>query len=169
MKHRVMTMAGAFALLAVLGKFYAIPAVAQAIRAAVVKNIDEPGRNKYQATVQCTGAIFGHYDFCQAYGTPVPAGSRLVVQNVDLNVIYESPNARLSSVLLSTDATHTHNLNGGSLTFDGFTNSYSLNANLVDYVEAGQTPSLQFTLAGDTSGGSILFGSVTGHLVNLNN
>jgi hypothetical protein len=83
------TDSGAFDLLAVLGKFYAIPAVAQALRTAVVKNIDEPGRNKYQATVQCAEAIFGHYDTCQAYGTPVPAGSRLVVQNVDLTVSYD--------------------------------------------------------------------------------
>jgi hypothetical protein len=49
MKNRFMQIAGVLALMAVLGKFYAVPLIAQ-VRAAVVKNIDEKGRIPYQET-----------------------------------------------------------------------------------------------------------------------
>lgn len=48
MKNKLLTFAGALALIAMLGRFYAVPAFAQAIRAAVVKNMDEPGRTPYR-------------------------------------------------------------------------------------------------------------------------
>ena len=47
MKNRLITMAGALALLAVVGKFYATPALAKLVRAALVKNVDEKGRSPY--------------------------------------------------------------------------------------------------------------------------
>lgn len=48
MKNRTMMLAGTLMLVAVLGKFYVPPLLAQA-RAALVKNVDEPGRTPYQA------------------------------------------------------------------------------------------------------------------------
>lgn len=44
MKSKILTFAGALALLAVLGHFYGKPLVAQ-VRAALIQNVDEPGRN----------------------------------------------------------------------------------------------------------------------------
>ena len=43
MKSNLLTLAGTLALVAVLGKFYAIPAVAQVTRAALVQDRDSPG------------------------------------------------------------------------------------------------------------------------------
>jgi hypothetical protein len=58
MKNRLLTLAGVLALLAVVGKFYAEPVWAQA-RAALVKNIDERGRNPFrrQAPVQWSDCL----------------------------------------------------------------------------------------------------------------
>ncbi len=47
MKHRLLTMAGGLVLFAVLGKFVAVPAIAQ-VRAALVRDIDNPARNAFQ-------------------------------------------------------------------------------------------------------------------------
>jgi hypothetical protein len=48
-------------------------AIAQAVRAALVRNQDEPGRNPYSQTVGCFSSG------CSVTFPPVPAGQRLVV------------------------------------------------------------------------------------------
>ncbi len=79
-RNRLMAMAGGLALLAILGKFYALPAIAQTVRAAIVKNTDERGRNPYVANVSCSPVSGG----CYAPGITIPAGMRLVVENINL-------------------------------------------------------------------------------------
>src|ERR1017187_7583386 len=86
MNHKLLKFAGALALLAVLGKFYAVPAIAQAVRAAVIKNIDERGRVPYQATITCVSAS----TVCQYYFPAVPAHSRLVIEYVGVEAIVNS-------------------------------------------------------------------------------
>jgi hypothetical protein len=90
MKSRLLTLAGTLALLLVVGKFYAIPAVAQAVRAALVKNADEPGRMPYTSLAaafdfssclsNCTpgSALFNSF----ALLPPVPSGKRLIVNHI---------------------------------------------------------------------------------------
>jgi hypothetical protein len=51
-------------------------AVAQAVRAALVRNQDEPGRNPYSQNATCFGE-------CSLTFPPVPAGQRLVVTFVN--------------------------------------------------------------------------------------
>ena len=75
MKNRMMTLAGTLLLVAVLGKFYVPPLLAQ-VRAALVKNVDEPGRSPYQAVPVSTNDC-GAYAFLNF--PPVPMGKRLVV------------------------------------------------------------------------------------------
>lgn len=89
MKNRFMQIAGVLVLLAVLGKFYAVPLMAQ-VRAALVKNLDEPGRTPYQSTQSCN-TLAGL--FCSADLTAVPAGKRLVIQHLSGFVICESINS----------------------------------------------------------------------------
>lgn len=48
-------------------------AIAQAVRAALVRNQDEPGRNPYSQNAECSGSG------CSVTFSPVPAGQRLVV------------------------------------------------------------------------------------------
>jgi hypothetical protein len=58
MKNRLLALAGALALLAVLGEFCTKPVVAQ-VRAALVANVDEPTRSPYQVVsdTNCTTSI----------------------------------------------------------------------------------------------------------------
>jgi hypothetical protein len=81
MKNKLLTFAGALALLAVLGHFYAKPLLAQ-VRAALVQNVDEPGRNPiplgYQA-VTSSGANFS-----------VPAGKRYVIEAFAANCFLDN-------------------------------------------------------------------------------
>src|ERR1017187_1976156 len=102
--------------------------------AALVKNIDERGRNSYFASVVCLNAP------CQAQGPQVLAGMRLVVEYANATVV--APHGqRFYSVGLTYKGTL------GSLLFPatyvstiGSQDTYTVNANLVQYVEAGDTP-----------------------------
>ncbi len=90
MKNRLHTMVGVlkthsllaagFVLVAIVtGAFTAGPAMAQAVRAALVSNVDDPGRIAYQASSDCSspqGVLI-----CGTF-PPVPAGKRLVITHV---------------------------------------------------------------------------------------
>jgi hypothetical protein len=165
MKNRLWTMAGALALLAVVGKFYALPAIAQTVRAALVKNIDERGRNPYSAHVAC-GFVPPAF-FCDAAPTsPVPAGMRLVVEYVNMQVAV-SRGAVLNSPILFTNVPD-NIFNYIPTTFalsNGESDIYVGRENLVGYVEAGNTPFIQIR----GNGTFIVNGLITGYLINLNN
>lgn len=79
MKNRYFQIAGALALAATLGKFYAVPAVAQAVRAAVVRNVDEKGRIPYNVQADCSK--FNTPTYCTF--PPIPVNKRLVVEYVN--------------------------------------------------------------------------------------
>jgi hypothetical protein len=166
MKNRLLTLAGALALLAVVGKFYALPAIAQTVRAALVKNIDERGRNPFVYNFSCSPTP----GYCFATGAPIPAGTRLVVENINIFVSYASTASVVRTALgVTTALTRLHDVTGGTVTDQGNGQSiYALNANLIDYIEAGESPSLLLSMKGSTAG-AIFFGAVTGYLVNLNN
>src|SRR5262245_58151061 len=87
---------------AAFATFVAKDAIAQVVRAAAVKVVDEPGRNPYQAFRPfsvSTPSTDGSY-FCQQPPSPpvcflllpdVPAGKRLVVENVTGKVSVLAP------------------------------------------------------------------------------
>ena len=74
MKSRLLTFAGSLALAAVLGKFYAAPAIAQAVRAALVQDRDNPARAPFSAVVPASGGTVS--------SPAVPAGMRLIVTSM---------------------------------------------------------------------------------------
>lgn len=87
MKNRLLTFAGALAVAALLGKFYAIPALAQAVRAALVQDRDAPARQPYLSTPQFTTFIPTSGNFSGAFrgftnAPDVPAGKRRVINGV---------------------------------------------------------------------------------------
>jgi hypothetical protein len=101
MKNRLLTMAGALALLAVVGKFYALPAIAQTIRAALVQDRDSPARQAFTYSTQLpfkTGEVLF---------PSVPAGKRRVINGV--YVVATSVGACPTTIATSTP--------GGGLTF----------------------------------------------------
>ena len=76
MKNKLFTLAAVLTLAAVGGGFYAAPALADVIKAALVLSVDEPGRHPYVFTHESSGT-----DYLYA-SAPVPAGKRLVVQQI---------------------------------------------------------------------------------------
>jgi len=157
MKNRLIQLAGALALLAVLGKFYAVPAIAQ-IKAALVKNVDEKGRSPYQQSgfVQCTASS----GFCDLVFPPVPAGKRLVAEHISANVF--APNGVNAMFLVV----------GGNTSFDlpthtaSLSSLYSMNEVVLGFYEAGQTPLFRLaTSVPDPSAAASV--TLTGYLIDL--
>jgi hypothetical protein len=70
---------------AMLGAVGAAPAIAQT-RSALVKNVDEPGRVPYQHAVDFQGSECTTPSFCIVEFPVVPAGKRLVVENITIYV-----------------------------------------------------------------------------------
>ncbi len=139
MRNRLFTLAGALTLLAVLGKFYVPPLLAQA-RAALVKSVDEPGRVPYQASQSS-------FSNCGVYGLAnfptVPAGKRLVITFVSgifdfsansfvLAQLYTSPSAVDCGALLSgPNIVQPFSLQG---------NEAQYSTSIQFYVDEGNTP-----------------------------
>jgi len=151
-------MAGALALLAVLGKFYAVPAIAQ-IKAALVKNVDEKGRAPYQqsAFVQCTVAGAG---LCDYYFPPVPAGKRLVVEHISANVYGPSG---VNGIFLVVGGNTSFALPGHTLALSSL---YAVNEVVLGFYEAGQTPLFRMATAVVDPNSSAAV-TLTGYLVDL--
>jgi hypothetical protein len=84
MKNKLFTLAAALMLAAVLGGVYAAPALAAAMKAVLVKNIDEPGRVPYQASVNdaiaCPTVLDGKRFVVEYIGGTVVTGSGTLVE-----------------------------------------------------------------------------------------
>jgi hypothetical protein len=138
MKNKLFTLAGALTLFAVLGHFYAKPLMAQ-VRAALIKNLDERGRNPYSPTLVCVAIQGGG---CEADFPTVPAGMRLVVEYVDLSVQGDSP-ATVGAAITS-----------------------AVSQAILAYCEAGASVQIRaFELSGNPPLGGVV--TISGYLVNL--
>jgi hypothetical protein len=160
MKNRLLTFAGVLALLAVMGKFYAVPLLAQ-VRAAIVQNLDERGRNPYTALLPCYSASTNS---CTAFFPAVPANTELVIEHISMSV--DTPTA-LSNVDFYGNAAQASPL----LTLQGADSAgnsiYIANQPLLAYFSAGQTPSIAVfakSAAFEFVSGSV---TLTGYTVNL--
>jgi hypothetical protein len=91
MKNRLFTLAGLLVVLAVLGRFYAEPLYAQ-VRAALVQNTDEPGRNPFVVSSTSTTGFW-----------VVPAGKRYVIETLSASCSVDNTGF-LSSIRLSAVA-----------------------------------------------------------------
>jgi hypothetical protein len=100
-------------------------AIAQVVRAALVRNQDEPGRNPYSQKNTCFGSD------CAVTFAPVPAGQRLVVTFV--NGVGES--SAQGMLVLAGDGT-----NERFLPTTLFSGSVYANSPVVAFFEAGETP-----------------------------
>jgi hypothetical protein len=165
MKNRLMQLAAGLALMAVLGKFYAVPLIAQ-VRAAVVKNIDERGRVPYMVQAQCNGGP-GLTNQCAASFPAVSANRRFVVEYINGNLVVthtqfsgaflEVPSVGPSFIFL---ASHFELTNGDN-------DLYSVSMPVVLYYEAGQIPVAHihaFPVGNNQAVGSV---TLSGYLVDL--
>ena len=60
-------------------------AIAQAVRAAFVENVDEPGRNPYSQSSSCLGSD------CSLSLPPIPGGKRLVGTYLNIGALGDQP------------------------------------------------------------------------------
>src|ERR1700757_351238 len=101
MMKKVWAIVVALAALSVLTHFFGKPVLAS-VRAALVQNVDEPGRNPYQETEFDLSCSNGANPACNVDFAAVPAGKRLVVPHVNgfVDVVGGTlPNMFLSSSL----------------------------------------------------------------------
>jgi hypothetical protein len=169
MKNRLLQFAGVLAILAVLGKFYAVPLIAQ-IRAALVKNVDEPGRSPYQQGTQCSSSNGG----CDAIFAAVPGNKRLVLQTVSAQAQVLPAAAELLDFYLNDGS----QLNVGffpprlylnPVVMTRFSNNfeaiYNFSAKTDHFFEPGTTPRLTIFVADSNT--VILSATLTGYLIDL--
>lgn len=150
-----------------------------AVRAAFVQVIDEPGRNPYQTNREFAYNFQGSDYQCVQSGPPecnlffpgVPAGKRLVIENVTGAISVLSPafprplnlqaaGAHLALVPMFLMAGIESGFLGNQLV-------YVVNAQVKHYVEGGQSPVISVSMVGNP--GDLLNGSIaiSGYLVEL--
>jgi hypothetical protein len=96
-RNYVLMAAGFAVLVLVVGVFSAGPAIAQAVRAALVSNVDEPGRIPYHIPIALSGdCMLGCIGVASPKQGRVPAGKRLVITNVTGQVFHRLQAAPLS-------------------------------------------------------------------------
>jgi len=95
MKNKLLTLAAALLVLAVVGKFYAKPVMAQ-IRATLTQDVDQPARAPFQVSVPVNVNNF------TLTNIPIPAGKRLVIDYISLNGAAQTNGAYVQPIVLVT-------------------------------------------------------------------
>jgi hypothetical protein len=167
---QLLTLSGFVAVLALATLWNAPAVLAAAIKAALVQNVDEPGRTPYQST---TSPTCKPGQACNINLSIVPAGKRLIATNLSGQVSVPSTTRLVSVVLhLSTEIFTEGSVSprffaptilqfpGDATLFAG----YIVNANVQMYFDAGTTPAVQ--LFSDVNGFSESdYFTLTGYLV----
>lgn len=162
MKNKLLTIAAGLLLLAVVGKFYAPPVLAQ-VRAALIKNIDEKGRIPYMQSgfrdCNATGSAL-----CDLIFQAVPVGKRLVSENVSANL---GPNPGVG-----VNATFLLGGGGGNSYFSlpgvsmATPQVVLVNQSVLSYYESGQAPAYRVAWSTSTTPGAFSV-VIAGYLVDL--
>jgi len=162
MKNRLITLAGALALAAVLGKFYAVPAFGQ-VRAALMQDRDSKARNYYQTyNLSCGYAP----SICSVDLPVVPSGKRLVIEHVSGEADTIGPNDlyRVSLWLKNQSSSAFLEFGAASLTPNSLY-ARPFNQAVFAAFDAGQTPQLVLQTTG--SGPFAWQAVITGYLVDI--
>ena len=161
LKNNLAIAAGLAVLIAVVGGISAGPAVAQAVKAALVKNVDERGRVPYSAVLTCATAT----DNCFANAAAVPAGKRLVIEHVSAFNQVTSPGEIALYRMLVGSSLRAGLTISTPITKSGFNNSV-VNESVLAYVEAGEVVTIQISSVAPASTLSTT-AYLSGYLVDL--
>ena len=157
-------MAGGFALVGVVvGAFTAGPAIAQAVRAALVSNVDDPGRVPYQVGINDPVAFLDCSSVCVTEAPQVPAGKRLVITNVSGVLLTGLPSG---SVILPSVLGSGNTPIYLGVVFSGTKNGsnwFTFNQPIRLFFDAGSIPKVGVTLGASTSGAS--FFTLSGYML----
>jgi hypothetical protein len=166
MKHKLLTFAGALALLATLGHFYAKPLLAQ-VRAALVSNVDDPGRIPYQAAYEIQLANRDCHNGCPTNFPSVPAGKRLVITNFSGSIATNVPGGSLVQPFLSVNSVFPPPTIFPATTFQGGLqglNHFVFNQPTQVSYNAGDQPTGFIGLAAVSTAGAAYF-TLTGYML----
>jgi hypothetical protein len=162
MKNKTLQLAGVLALLAVIGKYYAVPAYAQ-VRAALVQDRDNVARNFYQMQLSCTVNTFG---YCSIDYPAVPAGKRLIITHVSSIESMPAQNT-ITSIDLRTKGSvigafmqalgEPANTVGGS--------EYTTNDNVLVGFDAGQQP--EFIVFTNSAANFTTVANISGYMIDI--
>ena len=161
MRNRLWTLAATLALLAVLGKFYAKPLIAQ-VKAAIVQDRDSKARNIYQALNSCSNVT----NPCQIDFAAVPAGKRLIIEQVSAIVTLPpvAGNSLAGVELRGGNVFQFLPLVAAPGNFSGQV-QYSTNQTVLASYDAGQVPQVDtFVASGSTF--SVL-ASISGYMIDI--
>jgi hypothetical protein len=134
------------------------PAAAQPIKAAVVKNVDEPGRVPHSVNFNCSAQNVVN---CISPGPAIPTGKRFVVQFV--SAYFETPNPGLGymTIIKSTGLLAALPATSGGL-LNGLTR-YTISQSITGFIDAGQTWEVNLYFGANASASLV----ITGYLVDL--
>ena len=161
MRNRLWTLAGALALLAVLGKFYAKPLIAQ-VKAAIVQDRDSKARNIYQAVNNC----YNITSPCQVAFGAVPAGKRLIIEQVSAIVTLPpvAGNSLAGVELRGGNVFQFLPLVAAPGNFSGQV-QYSTNQTVLASYDAGQVPEVDTFVASGSTFTTVA--SISGYMIDI--
>jgi len=147
--------AGFVVLAAVVSGIAAAPAVAQLVKAALVQNVDEPGRNPFQVDLPIGSTAPGcGVSLCSIPipgGFTVPSGKRLVITNITGQVFTTNGNvagATLITVVPPSTGVTSVTLPISVAFLGGTDYTISFDMAMHSYFESGQTFQLILTTSG---------------------
>ncbi len=149
---------------ATVGAFMAAPAIAQAVRAALVSNVDDPGRIPYRFHGDCS--FFPSGDHCTVNLPRVPDGKRLVITHISGEV-----NENLPGGTLIRTAVFSHNAVELPVTYIG--NFLGLNTFVFDQQVllvslAGEDTTANIDLGGAANNNSFATFHISGYMLDCN-
>jgi hypothetical protein len=154
-------LAASFAVLAgVISGITAAPAIAQAIKAALIKNVDEKGRSPFTLSLSCN-ANFS----CIASGAAVPNGKRLVIEHVSGSLQVDVANSANVQIQNFTVAGRDFAPVKVGTSPDGIDTNWVVNDSVLVYLEPAAIPSFNASIY--ASGQIFANAKLTGYLVDL--
>ena len=144
----------------VIGLLSAGPAIAQVVRAALVKNVDEKGRSPWSATRDLFPCPPGG---CTLSLPPIPAGKRLVIEYISGFVIVNTPSTQPVTVELTVSFVPVAFLPVSFSTVSADT-AWIVSSKILAYAEEGTTPQVLVGTSGDAAPGFVGF-VVSGYLI----
>jgi hypothetical protein len=160
---QILTAIGFVTFMTVVG-LWSSPKLMAAIKAALVQNVDEPGRNPYQETKLLTCSAGS--SFCSGDYGPVPVGKRLVVTNVSGRV-----ELAVAGSGIQVDFSNQNGLDIPLLAISQGPGGFGaerrvVNQTVMAYFEPGGTPAIFVQNNGVLPVGSPTF-SITGYYITL--
>jgi len=104
MRNKLLTLAGGLVSLTVLGRFYAIPAIAQAVKAVLVQYRDSPPRQAFTIKSTFTPSLI--HKIQPATFPTVPAGKRMMVTSISGTVVVALPSTETCVMVIATSNGH---------------------------------------------------------------